>query len=122
MVEGSGQVLEKQYLKNDAALLRLDYVRPIEDHEDYRACDVPGGCGRMFLGSLTSGPFRNHLRLARLGEEMDVDAQTSEPSRRVHREDVEATPDGEGKASWDLEKEGAPPPTKVEGSSETTSL
>lgn len=112
-VERIGQVIRQQWLRNDDVLLKHNYVRPLEDHEEFELCEP---CGRMFLGHNLGGPFRTHREFARHDlATLDLDSGAKAQEYRHHRVgDVRADPDSEHDGEWDLEQEGAPPPTKIE--------
>lgn len=108
VIESPGQVIRRNYMRNDQKLLDIGYVRPVEESEDFKKCKT---CGRMFLGSSTAGPYRNHLQRARHDQaKQDLDVGTTGKDGRKPR-DAQGDPDGAG--DWDIEPEGAPPPTKV---------
>lgn len=113
-IEAPGQVIRQQYLRNDDLLLKGVYVRPLQDDEEVRKCKA---CGVVFIGSVTSGPYKTHLARARHDlAKLDLDTRTSTPDGRVPSSDVAGDPDSDsdGAADWDLEPEGTPPPTRME--------
>ena len=117
VVESPGQVIRREFMRNDQKLLDIEYVRPVEESENYKKCKA---CGRTFLGNSTAGPYKSHLARARHDQaKQDLDAGTTEKDGRVHRE---ASGDPDGSGAWDLEPEGAPPPTKETRQSQTISM
>lgn len=117
VIESPGQVVRRGYLRNDAKLLDIGYVRPVEEHEDFKKCR---SCGLMFLGTATSGPYKNHLDRARHdAAKADLDTGETAPDGKVP-ENAQSDPDGSG--NWDLEPEGAPPPTKETKSGVTVDI
>jgi len=117
VIESPGQVIRRAYLRNDTKLLESGYVRPVEESEDFRKCK---SCGTLWLGTATSGPYKNHLARARHDQaKADLDTGTTGSDGKEHRS-AAGDPDGEGE--WDLEPDGAPPPTKETKSKETISL
>lgn len=111
-IERPGQVIRQQHLMNDEKLLKHGYVRPLTKHEEFRPCD---SCGLTFLGSITSGPYKSHREYARHDlAKVDLDSGTVAPDGRVPRADVEGDPDSAKGGEWDLERDGAPPATKLE--------
>lgn len=119
VIEGPGQIIRRANLVNDGKLLSLGYVHPLRKGEDYETCP---SCGLMFAGSSISGAYRSHLEKARhdINGKIDLDSSAKgrkkAPARRVGNEDA---PDSEGGGEWDLEREGAAPPSKVQGDSTT---
>lgn len=102
-----GQIIRRGYMRNDVKLLEMGYVRPVEEHEDFKKCK---SCGTMWLGTATSGPYRNHQEKARHDAAVaNLDTGTNAPDGRRH-ESAQENPDGSG--NWDLEPAGAPGPTK----------
>ena len=111
-VERPGQVIRQQFLKNDDLLLKHRYVRLLEEHEEIRECE---SCGLLFLGSITAGPFKLHLDFARHdSEQMDLDAGLKSQSAGGRSDESSANLDSDSGKEWDIEEEGAPPPTKLE--------
>ena len=51
VVESPGQVIRREFMRNDQKLLDIEYVRPVEESENYKKCKA---CGRTFLGNSTS--------------------------------------------------------------------
>lgn len=113
-IEGLGQIIKRQMLINDGKLLEGGYVRPVEESEDFETCEHDG---TLWLGTNLSGPYMNHQQRARHNEAVtDVDnpvLSRSAPDPK-HRSDADADPNSEKEGTWDLEEEGAPPPTRLE--------
>lgn len=115
VIESPGQIIRQQHLRNDDLLLKHGYVRPLKKHEDITQCK---SCGLIFLGTITTGPYKSHLGAARHDlEQTDLDSGTQRPSGRRRRVGDESSPDADNAGDWDLEPEGAPPPTKLEDES-----
>lgn len=102
VIERPGQVIRQEYLRNDDVLLKHRYVRLLEEHEDVRLCEQDG---MLFLGSNTVGPYKSHL-------DQTHGARTRK-AKDAHESEA-ANPDSDSRTRWDLEEEGAPPPTKME--------
>ena len=116
-IEAPGQIIRRGYMRNDVKLLEIGYVRPVEVHEDFKKCR---SCGQMFLGTATTGPYKNHLDRARHdAAKADLDTGKTGADGRV-LENAQADPDGGG--NWDLETEGAPGPTKETGAGVTVDI
>jgi hypothetical protein len=115
-IERTGQVIRRQYLRNDDLLLKHGYVRALEDHDDLERCPA---CGLIFLGNSISGPYKQHLAYARHDlAKLDLDTGLGSPDGRKHRVgDVAADPDADASDDWDLEPEGAPTMPKLEDES-----
>lgn len=117
VIASPGQVIRRTFMRNDVKLLEIGYVRPVEEQEDFRKCK---SCGKMFLGTATAGPYKNHLALARHDQaRADLDSGTTQPDGKKHRS---AAGDPDGGGEWDLEPDGAPPPTKETKAQETIKL
>lgn len=113
VIESPGQIIVKKYLRNDEILLRRRYVRPLAREDEYRKCD---SCGRRFLGSITSGPYRSHRERARHDQEpVDLDQSVKSPKAAKPRSAAGENPDkADGEGAWDLEEGDSPPVTKIE--------
>ncbi len=121
VIERPGQVIRPAYLRNDEVLLKHNYVKPLKKHEDITTCDR---CGSTFLGDAISGPYQNHLADARHDlNKLDLDSGAKgKDGRKKPVGDNSEDPDSDGGGEWDLEDEGASPPTKMDGSGAVTSL
>lgn len=112
VIEGPGQIIRQQYLRNDDVLLKLGYVRPLKSRDETTQCKA---CGLVFLGTLTVGPYKAHLAAARHDlAQTDLDSGTTRPDGRKRRVGDESDPDSDSGGDWDLEPEGAPAPSKLE--------
>ena len=119
-IERVGQVIKQQYLRNDDKLLKHGYVRVVNESEDYETCEH---CGLVFLGNSITGPFAQHLHFARHDKAvLDLDGPNVKTPKTPGRVGNEDSPDSDNKSVWDLEPDGAPAPTKVEGSGERVSM
>lgn len=116
-IEAPGQIIRRGYMRNDVKLLDIGYVRPVDVHEDFKKCR---SCGQMFLGTATAGPYKNHLDRARHDEAgANLDTGITGTDGRVS-EDAQSNPDGG--SNWDLEPEGAAPPTKETAAAVTVDI
>jgi len=97
-----GEVFEMRNQANDYKLLRYEYVLEPDPSAELVACI---GCGREFIDM----NYRNaHARKAQ-HESIVVDGPNLKaPQRQIN------TPNPDGNTAWDLEPEGAPPPSPVE--------
>jgi len=113
VIERVGQVVRRQYLRNDELLLKHGYVVPLQEHMEARRCE---SCGLTFTGSVMSGPYKAHLEYARHDmAKVDLDTGLQAPDGRKPRVgDPGADPDVEDRSDWDLEPEGAPAERKLE--------
>jgi len=113
VIERPGQIIRQQYLKNDELLLKHSYVRPLQDEEELTQCSV---CGLMFLGSVTTGPYKSHLAYARHDlAKVNLDAGTAtKDGKRARTGDIAEDPDSGAGGEWDLEPDGAPGERKLE--------
>ena len=120
-MERPGQVIRPAALLHDDKLLKLGYVRPLKRHEEFETCDP---CGGMFLGDSITGSYKQHLAYARHDlNKIDMDTSVKgKDGRKPRVGDSSESPDDDSRSEWDLEDEGAPPPTKVQGKSEVHSL
>lgn len=120
-VERPGQVIRPASLLNDDKLLKVGYVRPLKRHEEFETCKP---CGGMFLGDAITGPYKQHLALARHDlNKIDLDSNVKgKDGKKPRVGDSSEDPDSESGSAWDLEDDGAPPPTKVQGKSEVHSM
>ncbi len=120
-VERPGQVIRPAGLLHDDKLLKLGYVRPLKRHEEFETCDP---CGGMFLGDSIAGSYKQHLAYARHDlNKIDMDTSIKgKDGKKPRVGDASENPDVESKSEWDLEDTGAPPPTKVKGTSAVLSL
>ena len=102
-----GQIIRRSYKRNDVKLLEMGYVRPVEEHEDFKKCR---SCGTLWLGTATTGPYKSHQLKARHDQAVsDLDTGKTAPDGRKH---VNAQDNPDGKSDWDLEPDGTPEPTK----------
>ena len=109
-IERPGQVIRRQYLRNDDVLLKRGYVKPLADIEEIEQCTV---CGLVFTGTNTSGPFRDHRGYARHDlSQTDLDSGITQEHTPPHRVSDPNNPDAE--TEWDLEPDGAPGMSKME--------
>lgn len=113
VIERPGQIIRQQYLRNDDVLLKHNYVRLLDEHDDMEKCQ---SCGAMFLGSVTAGPYKAHLAYARHDlATLDLDTGLAGKDGRVLRVgDIAADPDSNDSGDWDLETEGAPSAGRLE--------
>lgn len=118
VIEGPGQIIRRANLLNDGKLLSAGYVIPLRKDVDYETCPT---CGLMFTGSSIAGAYKGHLEQARhdINDKIDVDGPAKGKKVTTQRTGNEDSPDSDGGGDWDLETEGAPPPTRVRGSAET---
>ena len=121
VIERPGQVIRPAYLRNDDVLLKHNYVKTLKRHEDFETCKR---CGLAFLGDSISGPFQKHLAQARHDlNKIDLDSRIKGKDGKKRRAgDSSEDPDSDSGNDWDLEEEGSPPPTKMEGSGAVMSL
>ncbi len=115
-IDGPGQVIELEGLRNDHTLLQYRYVRKLEEEDEVYDCQ----CGRRFVGTAISGPARGHLERARHDQDgVDLDGGTKAKGRR--KASASTTEGGDDRAH-PLEREGAESPTKPEGKGEKVDL
>lgn len=121
VIERPGQVIRPAYLRNDDVLLKHNYVKPLKRVEEIKECER---CGLMFLGNSISGPYQKHLAYARHDlNKLDLDASIKgKDGKKPRVGDASEDPDSDASGAWDLEDEGAPPPTKMTGKGEVISL
>lgn len=95
-----GEIFSMRNQANDAKLLKLEYVIPVDKDVDPSQCL---GCGREFVDV----SYRNaHARRARHDAVVVDGPQLKQPPQSL------STPDPDSDRPWDLEPNGAPPPDK----------
>ncbi len=116
-IDGPGQVIELEGLRNDHTLLQYRYVRKLTDEDEVYKCDP---CGRSFVGTSITGPARSHLERARHDQDaVDLDDGVKPKGRKKASASIA---EGGDDRQHPLETEGSPAPTKPSGKGEKVDL
>ena len=116
VIDGPGQVIELEGLRNDHTLMEYRYFRKLTDEDEVYDCQ----CGRKFVGTAISGPARGHLERARHDQD-GVDLDSGAPAKGRRKKSASSAESGDD-SQHPLETEGAAAPTKPTGKGEKVDL